>query len=58
MAIYVNQRGNYFFGQIAEILAGGLKELGVRTSLNDETVYDGIADMHVVVAPHEFFSSR
>ena len=55
VAFYVHSQGNYFFDQIAEILAAGLRELDVRTSLNDENDFDGRADIHVVVAPHEFF---
>ncbi len=55
IAIYTNSGGNYFFDQIADILGAGLMELDVRVSRNDEHGYDPIADMHLVVAPHEFF---
>ena len=54
VAIYVNGHGNYFFHQIAEILCAGLRELDVRVSLNSEGDLDPDADIHVVVAPHEF----
>lgn len=55
IAVYISQHGNYFFDQIAEILAAGLRELDVRVTLNTENDLDSGADLHLVVAPHEFF---
>jgi hypothetical protein len=55
-ALYVASRGNYFFEEIRDLLAAGLRSLDFEVTLRSEL--DGFmedVDWHVVVAPHEFF---
>ena len=54
--LYTASLGNYFFHEIRDLLAAGLRELGFSVEMRDE--HQGFApdaDWHVVVAPHEFF---
>ncbi len=54
--LYINSKGNYFFGEIRDLLAAGLKELGYGVRLSDETHgFNPNTNWHVVIAPHEFF---
>lgn len=55
-ALYTSSLGNYFFGEIRDLLASGLEGLGFEVNIRNER--DGFgeeADWHVVIAPHEFF---
>jgi hypothetical protein len=55
-ALYVASRGNYFFGEIRDLLAAGLRDLDFEVTLRTEL--DGFVedvDWHLVIAPHEFF---
>jgi hypothetical protein len=55
-AVYTSSLGNYFFGEIRDLVAAGLEELGFKVLVRDER--DGFlneADWHIVIAPHEFF---
>ncbi len=56
ISVYVNSQGNYFFEEIGELIAAGFQQSGLKAELRDEN--DGLnpsADLHLVVAPHEFF---
>lgn len=55
-ALYTSSLGNYFFGEIRDLLAAGLRELGFAVDIRDERYgFSEEADWHMVVAPHEFF---
>ncbi len=55
-AIYTSTAGNYFFEEIRDLIAAGLRQLGIRVTLqNENQPYLSDADWHVFVAPHEFF---
>jgi GT2 family glycosyltransferase/tetratricopeptide (TPR) repeat protein len=54
--LYTSSHGNYFFHEIRDLLASGLRELGHRVDYRDETrAFDKQADWHMVIAAHEFF---
>lgn len=60
--IYVAAAGNHFFYEIAQLIQGGFTDLGIHSSvivadtLEDyENAANADADLHWVVAPHEFF---
>jgi GT2 family glycosyltransferase len=55
-ALYTSSLGNYFFHEIRDLIAAGLKDLGITVEVRNER--DGFApraDWHLVIAPHEFF---
>ena len=55
-AIYSSSLGNYFFQEIRDLIAAGLKELGHTAESRDECAgFARNADWHLVVAPHEFY---
>ena len=55
-AVYAASAGNYFFGEIRDLVAAGLEELGFEVQRRDERGgFACDADWHLVVAPHEFF---
>jgi hypothetical protein len=55
-ALYTASLGNYFFEEIRDLLAAGLRELGFSVEIRDERQgFSHGADWHLVVAPHEFF---
>lgn len=55
-ALYTNSNGNYFFHEIRDLIASGLKELGFSVDIsNEKSGFNSNADWHIVVAPHEFF---
>jgi len=55
-ALYTSSLGNYFFGEIRDLLAAGLEDLGFFVEKRDERQgFGDEADWHIVVAPHEFF---
>jgi hypothetical protein len=57
VAVFVNSNGNAFMREIAEGLAGDLRDVGAQVRLLDETA--SRADRHdiaIFVAPHEFFA--
>jgi hypothetical protein len=54
--LYTSSLGNYFFHEIRDLIAAGLRQLGISVHLHDEN--HGFADgdgWHLVLAPHEFF---
>jgi hypothetical protein len=54
--LYTSSKGNYFFGEIRDLIAAGLRELGYRVEIGDETRgFSPDSGWHIVVAPHEFF---
>ncbi|MBI5211578.1 MAG: glycosyltransferase family 2 protein [Elusimicrobia bacterium] len=54
--VYASGLGNSFFEEMRDLLACGLRELGLPARTADEAGgFAGDADWHVVVAPHEFF---
>ena len=58
--IHVATEGHMFFQEIAQIIACGFEDAGiavqvVSTSTDDGRTGYGEADMHLVVAPHEFY---
>lgn len=54
--LYTSSRGNYFFGEIRDLLAAGLRELGYRVGIGDESHGFSVGSAwHIVIAPHEFF---
>lgn len=56
-AIYSNSQGNFFFAEIRDLIAAGLRGLGYKVAVCDERVgFLPTADWHIVVAPHEFFT--
>ncbi len=55
-ALYTSSLGNYFFHEIRDLIAAGLKELGVTVETRTErNGFAPRADWHLVIAPHEFF---
>lgn len=56
IAIYSSSRGNYFFNEIRDLLAAGLRRAGRRVIEADERrgFLPGAA-LHLIIAPHEFF---
>ncbi len=55
-ALYTNSNGNYFFHEIRDVIASGLRELGHSVEIsNEKCSFNSNADWHIVVAPHEFF---
>ena len=55
-AIYTSSVGNYFFSELRDLLAEGLRSLGLQVDIRDERAgYSEVADWHLIVAPHEFF---
>jgi glycosyltransferase involved in cell wall biosynthesis/uncharacterized HAD superfamily protein/hypoxanthine phosphoribosyltransferase len=54
-AVYLNSGGNYFFKEIAENIAAGLKELGYEVIFGNESGFIDNVDWNLIVAPHEFF---
>lgn len=54
--VYSNSKGNYFFSEIRDLIAEGIRELGFKVDIKDETNWLRENDAwHIVVAPHEFF---
>jgi glycosyltransferase involved in cell wall biosynthesis len=54
--LYTNSIGNYFFNEIRDLIATGIRELGFEVDVKNEN--DWLCDddaWHIVVAPHEFF---
>lgn len=48
--------GNYFFGEIRDLIVAGLRESGFAARSGDENdFHDATNDRRVIVAPHEFF---
>lgn len=55
-AVYTSSLGNYFFEEIRDLIASGLRQLGAKVTLvNECEEYLPDADWHIVIAPHEFF---
>jgi hypothetical protein len=55
-ALYTSSQGNYFFNEIRDLIAAGLKELGITVDIRSErSGFATRADWHLVIAPHEFF---
>ena len=54
--LYTSSLGNYFFDEIRDLLAAGLRELGFGVDVSDDRYgFSSDADWHIVIAPHEFF---
>ncbi len=57
IGIYTNSKGNYFFNEIKKLVAAGFWSLGFEVLDLDETDgFDNEAQLHLVIAPHEFFA--
>jgi hypothetical protein len=55
-ALYTSSQGNYFFHEIRDLIAAGLRELGITVEIRDEgRGFALLANWHLVIAPHEFF---
>jgi GT2 family glycosyltransferase len=55
-ALYTSSLGNYFFHEIRDLIAAGLKDLGITVDIrNERNGFAPRADWHLVIAPHEFF---
>lgn len=55
-AVYASSQGNYFFGEIRDLITAGLRAAGMEAEgLSEQDGFDPLADWQVVVAPHEFF---
>ncbi|MBI3298067.1 MAG: glycosyltransferase family 2 protein [Elusimicrobia bacterium] len=56
VAVYASSAGNYFFAEVRALLAAGLRRAGRAVVEADERRgFVPGADLHLVVAPHEFF---
>jgi hypothetical protein len=56
IGIYCSRSGNFYMQEIADLLAGGLQSVGIDAVLrHEESSKDETFDIHVFVAPHEFF---
>lgn len=60
--IHVAAKGNHFFLEIARLIQGGFADIGKQAAIIvSETIEEcidasrGVADLHLIVAPHEFF---
>jgi hypothetical protein len=56
IGVFCSAEGNFYMQEIADLLALGLRDLGIRATRRDETADRAeIFDLRVFVAPHEFF---
>ena len=56
IGVFCNTEGNFYMQEIADLLAAGLRSLGLRAASRDQTApRDEAFDLRVFVAPHEFF---
>lgn len=54
--LYINSKGNYFFTEVRDLIAEGIRELGYNAEVKNEINWLCEEDAwHIVVAPHEFF---
>ena len=54
--VLASSAGNYFFGEIRDLLVAGLRESGFAARSGDENdFHDATNDRRVIIAPHEFF---
>ncbi|MDI6804239.1 MAG: glycosyltransferase [Bacteroidota bacterium] len=54
--LYTHTQGNYFFTEIRDLIAAGIRELDYQTDIKNENEWLCEDDAwHIVVAPHEFF---
>lgn len=54
--VYSSSQGNYFFTEIRDLIADGIRELGYQVEIKNEMSWLCEDDAwHIVVAPHEFF---
>jgi hypothetical protein len=57
IGVYASTRGNYFFNEIRDIIAQGLREAGYEPILlTEKDPQNGNPAINMVVAPHEFFT--
>ena len=57
IGVFCNTEGNFFMQEIADLLAAGLRGLGISAAGRDQTTSrDEPFDLRVFVAPHEFFT--
>ncbi|MEP9385692.1 polysaccharide pyruvyl transferase family protein [Mesorhizobium sp. KR9-304] len=55
--LYVSSLGNRYMAEIAEALAGDLRQVGINASIgNEQDRIEDIGGARLFVAPHEFFS--
>lgn len=56
VALYVSSEGNFFFRDLAELLATGLRDAGHAVELRSQTgTLPGAGETALVMAPHEFY---
>ncbi len=55
--LYTSSHGNYFFDEIRDLIAAGLRQLGLSVLTHNENIgfFGNPQDWHLVLAPHEFF---
>ncbi|MDP2208916.1 MAG: glycosyltransferase [Bacteroidota bacterium] len=54
--LYTHSQGNYFFTEIRDLIAEGIRKLGYHVEVKNENDWLCEDDAwHIVVAPHEFF---
>lgn len=54
--LYTHSQGNYFFTEIRDLIAEGIRELGYHVEVKNENDWLCEDDAwHIVVAPHEYF---
>ena len=58
--IHVSTEGNMFFQEIAQIIACGFEDIGISAKVVSVSIHDGAtsygeADLHLVIAPHEYY---
>ncbi len=56
VGVYCSAQGNYFFGEIADLVVAGLRGAGVEVvELDERSEHPDDLSWEIVVAPHEFF---
>ena len=56
IGVFCNTAGNFYMLEIADLLAEGLRNLGIQAAQRDENASrDEVLDLRIFVAPHEFF---
>ncbi len=54
--LYTNTHGNYFFNEIRDLIADGIRELGYQVKIKSENEWlEDESAWHIVISPHEFF---
>ncbi|HQT78874.1 MAG TPA: hypothetical protein PLD10_17620, partial [Rhodopila sp.] len=56
IGVFCNTEGNFYMQEIADLLADGLRHVGIPTARRDQTAArEEPFDLRIFVAPHEFF---